>query len=193
MEFSRPEYSVLGSLFLLWEFFPTQGSNPGLPHYKWILYQLSHKESPRTLEWVAYPFSSQTSWPRNWTWVSCIAGRFFTNWAIREEVLFLETIIKVRWAAEVVCILFILLFKIFQRHVFQGWGVIKLRIFTSSKRTYFYKARSSFLSVMTVKNAVTTITSVSLIWFLLKWKQFYYYYLAALVQFSAQWKGQITS
>ena len=36
------------------------------------------------LEWVAYPFSSVSSWPRNQTGVSCIAGRFFTNWAIRE-------------------------------------------------------------------------------------------------------------
>ena len=27
--------------------FPTQGSNPGLPHYRRILYQLSYKESPR--------------------------------------------------------------------------------------------------------------------------------------------------
>ena len=32
--------------------FPTQGSNPGLPHCKWILYQLSHKGSPVILEWV---------------------------------------------------------------------------------------------------------------------------------------------
>ena len=49
-----------------------------------ILYQLSHKRSPRILEWVAYPFSSRSSQPRNQTGVSCIAGRFFTNWAIRE-------------------------------------------------------------------------------------------------------------
>ena len=26
--------------------FPTQGSNPGLPHGRWILYQLSHRGSP---------------------------------------------------------------------------------------------------------------------------------------------------
>ena len=26
----------------------------------------------------------QISWPRNWTGLSCIAGRFFTNWAVRE-------------------------------------------------------------------------------------------------------------
>ena len=30
------------SLSLLQGIFPTQGSNPGLPHCRWILYQLSH-------------------------------------------------------------------------------------------------------------------------------------------------------
>ena len=40
----------------------------------------------RILEWVAYPFSSRSSWPRNQTGVSCIAGGFFTNWAIREAL-----------------------------------------------------------------------------------------------------------
>ena len=39
------------------------------------------------LEWVAIPFSRESSWPRNWTWVSWIAGgRFLTVWAIREAV-----------------------------------------------------------------------------------------------------------
>ena len=69
---------------LLQGIFPTQGSNPGLPHCGWILYQLSHKERPRILEWVAYTFSRESSQPRSRTGVSCIAGRFFTNWAIRE-------------------------------------------------------------------------------------------------------------
>ena len=32
-----------GSLSLLQGIFPTQGSNPGLPHCRWILYQLSHQ------------------------------------------------------------------------------------------------------------------------------------------------------
>ena len=41
--------------------FPTQCSNPGLPHFRQIIYQLSHKGSPRRLEWVAYPFSSRSS------------------------------------------------------------------------------------------------------------------------------------
>ena len=74
----------VGSCSLLQGIFLTQGSNPGLPHCIRILYQLSHKGSPRILDWVAYPFSRESSWPRNWTRVSCIAGRFFTNWGIRE-------------------------------------------------------------------------------------------------------------
>ena len=41
----------------------------------------------RILEWVAVPFSRGFSQPRNQTGVSCIAGRFFTNWAIRETWL----------------------------------------------------------------------------------------------------------
>ena len=32
----------------------------------------------RILEWVAIPFSRASSQPRDQTWVSCIAGRFFT-------------------------------------------------------------------------------------------------------------------
>ena len=83
---SPGQNTVVGSLSLLQGIFPTQGSNPGLPHSKWILYQLSHKGSPRILEWGAYPFSSRSSRPRNQTRVSCIAGEFFTNRAIRKPL-----------------------------------------------------------------------------------------------------------
>ena len=74
------------SLSLLQGIFPTQGSNSALPHCKWILYQVSHEESPKILEFVAYPFSRGSSQPWNWTRVSCTAGGFFTNWAIRETL-----------------------------------------------------------------------------------------------------------
>ena len=40
----------------------------------------------RMLEWVAMPFSRGSSWPRDWTWVSCVAGRFLTIWATREAL-----------------------------------------------------------------------------------------------------------
>ena len=76
----------VGSHSLLQGIFPIQGSNPGLPHCGQILYQLSHKGSPRILEWVAYLFCSRSSLPSNRTGVSCIAGRFFTNWAMREAL-----------------------------------------------------------------------------------------------------------
>ena len=76
----------MGSLSLLHGVFPTQRSNLGFPHCRRILYQLSHKGSPRILEWVPYPFSRRSSQHRNRTRVSCIAGGFFTNWAIREAL-----------------------------------------------------------------------------------------------------------
>ena len=38
----------------------------------------------RILEWVAIPFSRGSSQPRDWTWVSYIAGKFFTVQATRE-------------------------------------------------------------------------------------------------------------
>ena len=74
------------ALPLLQGIFPTQELNSGLQHCRQILCQLSHKGSQRTLEWVAYPFSRGSSWPRNQTRVSCVAGGFFTNWAMREAL-----------------------------------------------------------------------------------------------------------
>ena len=49
MEFSRQEYWS-GLHALLQGIFPTQGSNPGFLHCRWILYHLSHQGSPRMLE-----------------------------------------------------------------------------------------------------------------------------------------------
>ena len=43
---SLGQYTGVGSLSLPQEIFPTQGSNPGLPHCRRILYQLSYQGSP---------------------------------------------------------------------------------------------------------------------------------------------------
>ena len=121
---SPSQNTGVGSLSRLQGIFPTQESNPGLPHCRQILYQLSHEGSPksstyyvrniqqagslcaksfqscltlchpmdcsppgssihgilqaRRLEWVAITFSRGSSQPRDWSLVSCIAGRFFT-------------------------------------------------------------------------------------------------------------------
>ena len=66
----------VGCPALLQGIFPTQGSNRGLPNCRRIHY---HQESPRILEWAAYPFSKGTSRPRNQAGVTCIAGRVFTS------------------------------------------------------------------------------------------------------------------
>ena len=83
---SPGQNTEVGSCSLLQGILPTQGSSPGLPHCRQILYQLSHKASPRILQWVAYPFTSKSFPPRIQTWVSCIVGGFFTNWAIIHRV-----------------------------------------------------------------------------------------------------------
>ena len=73
-----------------------QRLNPGLPHCRGILYCLSHHGSPSKLEWVAYPFSRDSSWPRDWIGVSCIAGGFFTSWVTREVPVSVECLLCVR-------------------------------------------------------------------------------------------------
>ena len=46
----------------------------------------------RILEWVAMPSSRGSSQPRDWTQVSCIAGRFFTIWMTREAIIIIIAI-----------------------------------------------------------------------------------------------------
>ena len=43
---SPDQNTGVGILSLLQQIFPTQGSNPGLPHCRWILDQLSHQRNP---------------------------------------------------------------------------------------------------------------------------------------------------
>ena len=74
MDCSLPDSSVHGDTLgkntdvswhvpLQGKIFPTQGSNPGLPHCSWILYHRSHQRSQVILVWVAYPFSRGSPWP----------------------------------------------------------------------------------------------------------------------------------
>jgi len=69
----------VGCHALLQGIFPTQRLNPGLLHCRQILHHLSCQGSPRILERAAYPFSRESSQPRNRTMVSCTSGGFFTS------------------------------------------------------------------------------------------------------------------
>ena len=89
MDYSSPGSSVhrdslgkdtgVGCHFLLQGIFPSQGSNPGLPHCRGILYCLSHQGSPRTLEWIAISFSRRTYQSKDQTLVFWSADKFFTT------------------------------------------------------------------------------------------------------------------
>ena len=113
--YSPGQNTGVGSFSLLQGIFPTQGSNLGLllwPSGSLLLTPpvvRIESESPwvtsdfcdpmdytvygilqaRILEWVAFPFSSGSSQPRDQTRISCIAGGFFTNWATREALIFI--------------------------------------------------------------------------------------------------------
>ena len=67
------------NISLLHGIFPTQGSNPGLPHCRQILYQLSCKGSPVYVVLHLYPF------PYRWT-LGCFSLKPLKNknvWAYR--------------------------------------------------------------------------------------------------------------
>ena len=72
----------VGKLSLLQGIFPTQGLNPGLPHCRQILYQLSYKEN----EWVAITFSGKSSWPRYQTGISYTGTWVLFCWASKEAL-----------------------------------------------------------------------------------------------------------
>ena len=59
--------------------------------YYQIIIQLLYMQ-----DWVAISFSRGSSWHGDWTWVSCIAGRFFTIWATREALIFYQKYIH-KW------------------------------------------------------------------------------------------------
>ena len=80
----KPKNTGVGSLSLL--DLPNSGIEHRSPALQVDPLPAEHKGSPRILEYVAYPFSSRSSRPRNQTRVSCIAGGFFTNWAIMEAL-----------------------------------------------------------------------------------------------------------
>ena len=66
------------------------------------------------LEWVAISFFRGSSWPRDGTWVSCIAGRHFTFWATRE-------VLMVLWFSHRIVIYFVLAYKN------KAWGKVNCK------------------------------------------------------------------
>ena len=57
---SPGQNTELGSISLLQGIFPTQGSNPGLPHHRWILYQLSRSSVTQSCPTLCNPMDYST-------------------------------------------------------------------------------------------------------------------------------------
>ena len=62
---------VLSCFSRVWLWDPVDGSPPGSSVHGIL--------QARTLEWAAISFFRGSSWPRNWTCITCAAGRFFTT------------------------------------------------------------------------------------------------------------------
>ena len=85
---SPGQNTEVGSLSLLQGIFPTQGSNPGLLHCRWILYQLSHKGSPRILEWVAKTQPKTMCILQSIVHIQCMLSKYLLNLEEVEETAY---------------------------------------------------------------------------------------------------------
>ena len=75
----------VGSLSLLQSIFPTQGLNPGLPHWRWILYQLSHKGSPWIHKTYTHTYTaSLLITVKNWMQLRCA---FSCDWKNKQTMI----------------------------------------------------------------------------------------------------------
>ena len=86
--YSPDQNTRVGSHSLLQGIFPTQGSKPGVPHCRWVLYQLSHQGSPiRRAESKSLPNSleilSDTKYLFRYLWLTHY-HRIYSNLLISE-------------------------------------------------------------------------------------------------------------
>ena len=86
----------VGSHSLLQGIFPTEGSNPGLPHCRWILYQLSHKGSPYNLKFIPFGHPSPIFFhsPSLTTPSLNLQAQF---WRVRRVFVLNRHISEIRW------------------------------------------------------------------------------------------------
>ena len=100
MEFSRPEYWS-GLSFPSPGDLPNPGIEPRSPTLQVDSLPSEPPGKPKNTGVVAYAFFSGSSWPRNLTGVSYIAGRFFTSWATREALILKSQLPSPYWKLHV--------------------------------------------------------------------------------------------
>ena len=87
----------------------------------------------RRLEWVTISFSRGSSQPRDRTWVSLIAGRFFAVWATRESCTYISWTLRHCQLSDVP----LLHVTIFKLSVELWLNALSLKFFSTYKNTSF--------------------------------------------------------
>ena len=80
----------VGSFSLLQGIFPTQGWNPGLLHCRWILYQLSHKGSPKCPS--AQRLSCYRKWPQGYSFLRALLFLFYFSFSLCIAVAWISSV-----------------------------------------------------------------------------------------------------
>ena len=75
----KPKNTGVGNLSLLQGIFPIQGSNPGLPHCRQILYHLSHQGSPNFVKLIIKPRNCAPSCVQLWHMLLPLLGILFSS------------------------------------------------------------------------------------------------------------------
>ena len=107
----------------------------------------------RILEWVAISFSRRTSQPRNWTWVSGIAGRvfffffFFTICAIREALWIAHNLVGVSMSATPSKLL-LCIFPEGEQRLPQGWTIAFFWLFHPFLYIHLSSLVSNYLNLL---------------------------------------------
>ena len=113
----------------------------------------------RILEWVAIPFSRGSSRHRDGTWVSSVAGRFFTTWDQGSPVVVYTVLIKTfeigfpNHNYTLFPMLFICASSSYPNHICQWFTMIYLPLFQNklylSKSNFKLKVESTEVSCIT--------------------------------------------
>ena len=106
---SSGQNTGVGSCSLFHAIFPTQGLKPGLPHCRWILYQLSHRGNPKYIVWKSPIYTSYVNLTKSLcglllylcvfldTYIYTVSIWFLmwgvhSNWYIFRTILFIDNI-----------------------------------------------------------------------------------------------------
>ena len=108
----------------------------------------------RVLEWIAISFSRGSSWPRNRTRVSCIAGRRFTVWA----KVFSKYLLPIY--SLLLCLLNSIIWKTFLKFsIFHAMFLSYLRKIWITQRSANFSLKDKLVNVSSFADHMVSVTT----------------------------------